>query len=138
MSDQPEPPARRAGMSAEREVVAAARERAAALAAGDPDRLRRSLHPGFHWTSHVGERFDRDAYVASNTAGALTWERQSLSEVEVVVAGQAAVLRCVVADEVVTGDGERVTFRMPVTQTWVRQDGRWTCLAGHAGPRLPE
>jgi hypothetical protein len=23
-----------------------------------------------------------------------------------------------------------------MTQTWVREDGRWLCLAGHTGPRL--
>ncbi|GAA4929842.1 hypothetical protein HD597_004271 [Nonomuraea thailandensis] len=123
-------------MSPEQQVVAAARERAAALAARDPERLRRSLHPRFHWTSHAGERFDRDGYVSANTAGALAWQGQSLTEVEVVVCGRAAVLRCVVADDVTTGEGERVTFRMPVTQTWVEEEGRWLCLAGHAGPRL--
>ena len=26
-------------------------------------------------------------------------------------------------------------FRMPVTQTWVRDEAGWRCLAGHAGPR---
>jgi hypothetical protein len=31
----------------------------------------------------------------------------------------------------------RQEFRMPMTQVWVRADGRWQCLAGHAGPRLP-
>ncbi|AQZ62663.1 unnamed protein product [[Actinomadura] parvosata subsp. kistnae] len=121
-------------MSAEREVVEAARERAAALASGDAERLRRSLHPGFHWTSHTGRRFDRDAYVAANTASGLTWRRQSLEETEVTVVGPVAVLRCVACDDVVDGRGERVTYRMPMTQTWVRQDGRWLCLAGHAGP----
>ncbi|MCA2227552.1 nuclear transport factor 2 family protein [Nonomuraea aurantiaca] len=122
-------------MNAEREVIEAAIERADALAAGDPARLRGLLHPGFHWTSHTGERFDRDGYVRSNTAGAITWKRQALTDAEVVVVGQVAVLRCVAADEV-TGEGGRETFRMPMTQTWVRQEGRWLCLAGHAGPRL--
>ncbi|MBB6550779.1 nuclear transport factor 2 family protein [Nonomuraea rubra] len=125
-----------AAVTPEQEVIAAARERAAALAARDPERLRRSLHPGFHWTSHTGERFDRDGYVTANTAAAIAWQGQTLTEVEVVVCGQAAVLRCVVADDVITGEGDRVTFRMPVTQTWVKQEGRWQCLAGHAGPRV--
>ncbi len=29
----------------------------------------------------------------------------------------------------------RTEFRMPMTQTWLRDAGRWRCLAGHAGPR---
>ncbi|MEV1172078.1 nuclear transport factor 2 family protein [Nonomuraea sp. NPDC049784] len=123
-------------MNAEQEVIEAAFERAHALAAGDPDRLRRLLHPDFRWTSHLGEQFDRDDYVLSNTAGAITWKKQSLTDAEVVVVGQVAVLRCVVADDVVTGEGDRLTFRMPMTQTWVKEEGRWLCLAGHAGPRL--
>ncbi|WP_433444767.1 nuclear transport factor 2 family protein [Nonomuraea sp. CA-141351] len=123
-------------MNAEQEVIEAAFERARALAAGDPDRLRRLLHPDFHWTSHLGEQFDRDDYVLSNTAGAIRWKKQSLTDAEVVVVGQVAVLRCVAADDVVTGEGDRLTFRMPMTQTWVKEEGRWLCLAGHAGPRL--
>ncbi|MET9242831.1 nuclear transport factor 2 family protein [Nonomuraea sp. NPDC003709] len=124
-------------MNAEQEVIAAALERADALAGGDPDRLRRLLHPDFHWTSHLGEQFDREDYVRSNTAGATTWKKQSLTDAEVVVVGQqVAVLRCVAADDVVSGESVRSTFRMPMTQTWVNEGDRWLCLAGHAGPRL--
>ncbi|MEV4109855.1 hypothetical protein [Nonomuraea sp. NPDC049695] len=46
------------------------------------------------------------------------------------------MLRCVVVDDVVTGEGVRSARRMPMTQTWVKEEGRWLCLAGHAGPRL--
>ena len=68
-------------------VVTAARERAAALADGDAERL-------------------------------------------------SALLRADVTDVVLTETGEPATFRMPVTQVWVRDRDRWLCLAGHAGPRL--
>ena len=51
------------------------------------------------------------------------------------MAGPTAVLTCVVVDEVDQGEGVR-TDTMPMTQTWVRADGRWLLLAGHAGPRL--
>ncbi|GAA3221348.1 nuclear transport factor 2 family protein [Nonomuraea helvata] len=118
-------------MNTEHEVIEAALERADALAAGDPDRLRRLLHPAFHWTSHLGEQFDRDDYVRANTAGTITWKKQSLTDPEVAVVGQqVAVLRCMVADDVVTGEGGCSTFRMPMTQTWVKEEGRWLCLAG--------
>jgi hypothetical protein len=41
-----------------------------------------------------------------------------------------------VVTDVVLRDGGEVAFQMPVTQVWVRRDNDWTCLAGHAGPRL--
>ena len=96
--------------------------------------LRRLLHPSFRWTSFVGEVFDRDAYIASNTSGALVWRSLRLEDAEVVVVGTTAVLVGVVVDEV-ERDGAIETFRLRVTQVWVR-DSEWRCLSGHAGPRL--
>jgi hypothetical protein len=122
-------------VTVEEQVVAAAEGRAAALAANDAESLLGWLHPAFRWTSHTGAGFDRDSYVASNTSGSLRWNAQRLTEVEVVVVGDTAVLRCVVTDEVDGGQGAE-EFRMPMTQTWVRENERWLCLAGHAGPRL--
>ena len=121
----------------EDQVVAAALARADALASGDGEQLRSLLHPDFHWTSHLGEQFDRELYVASNTALSLTWNNQSLAGIAVIVVGDTAVLRCVVTDRVDHGRGIE-TFRMPMTQTWVQVDDRWLCLAGHAGPRLTD
>lgn len=124
-------------MGAADEVLAAARRRAAALSAHDADGLRALLHPSFRWTTHRGEVFGRDHYVEANTSAPLWWLDQRLAEVSVTVVGDAAVLTCVVDDVVDDGSGPE-TFRMPVTQTWVRIDAaRWLCLAGHAGPRLP-
>jgi hypothetical protein len=117
------------------EVLEAARLRAAALAAGDPQQLRELLHPQFQWLSHSGERFDRESYVQSNTGGSNRWEQQELSEVKVVAHEQTAVLHCEVLDTVDRGRGPE-EFRMPMTQVWVRRDGGWVLLAGHAGPLL--
>ena len=118
------------------EVVAAACERASALADGDTERLTALLHEEFHWTSHVGETYDRTEYVRRNTQGHTLWRSQELTETEVVVVGDTAVLRADVSDVVLTEHGEPATFRMPVTQVWVRDSDRWLCLAGHAGPPL--
>lgn len=52
--------------------------------------------------------------------------------VSVTVVGDVAVLHAQTTD--VVGSGE--TFRMPMTQVWVRQEDQWLSLAGHAGPRL--
>jgi hypothetical protein len=117
------------------DVIRRAHERADALATGDRAQLSELLHPEFRWTSHAGERFDRAAYVRSNIGGRSQWFGQELSDVEVVVHEDTAVLRCAAVDTVDGGSGTEV-FRMPMTQVWVRYDARWVLLAGHAGPRL--
>jgi Domain of unknown function (DUF4440) len=115
-------------------VLEAAEERAAALAAGDADELRRLMHPELRWTTYTGAVLDRDAYVAGNTEGSLVWHEQRFERPLVTVVGDTAVLTAIVIDEV-ERDGTRETFRLRLTQTWVREHGAWRCLAGHAGPR---
>jgi Domain of unknown function (DUF4440) len=117
------------------EVLGAARARADALGRCDRAALARLLHPRFAWTSHDGQVFDRETYLRANTAGTHEWHGQRLDDPQVVVVGGTAVLRCIVIDDVDAGAG-RQTYRMPMTQTWVRSREGWQCLAGHAGPRL--
>jgi hypothetical protein len=93
------------------------------------------LHEDFKWTAHVGETYDRAEYVRRNTEGHTVWRSQHLLNPQVVIVGETAVLHAQVNDVVLTGD-DAETFRMPMTQVWVRLDGEWKCLAGHAGPRL--
>lgn len=121
-------------------MLAAAYARAAALAAGDAATLRGLLHQRFGWVSHRGDIFDRDHYVAANTApGGVQWRAQRLEQPQVSVIGDAAVLRCTVTDVVTAADGIEVRARMLMTQTWIRDHtSGWVCLAGHAGPRLDQ
>ena len=114
---------------------AAVQRRADALASGKPEALEAMLHPRFRWTSHRGEVFDRAHYIGSNTGTGLLWRQQLVDQTDVVVVGDVGVVSCVVTDHVEV-DGEARTFRMPVTQTWVRVPAGWQCLAGHAGPLL--
>ena len=67
--------------------------------------------------------------------GRTRWRGQDLGDAEVLVVGDAAVLRTVVTDTIDRADGTE-TYRMPMTQFWVRTASGWRCLAGHAGPRL--
>jgi len=115
------------------EVLMVAELRAAALVAGEPDRLRRLLHPEFRWTSHRGERLDREGFVRFHTRE-LRWVKQRLEDAEVTVVGDTALLLCTAHDTVVR-DGVEHELRMPVTQVWVRSHRSWVCLAGHAGPQ---
>ncbi len=119
-------------------VVAAAERRATALAEGDAAALRSLLHPAFRWTSFEGQVFDRESYIASNTGQhGLIWLEQRLESPEVVVEGDTALVVAVVVDRV-SRNGASETFRLRLTQVWVRADvGAWLCLGGHAGPRLP-
>lgn len=124
-------------MTAHAEVIEAAEARAAALARGDARGLLALLHPDFRWTTHTGQVFDRDAYVRRNTDGTTLWRSQQFVGPRVVVVGDTAVLLAEVADVVLSADGVPETFRMPMTQVWVRGASGWVCLAGHAGPRMP-
>jgi ketosteroid isomerase-like protein len=122
-------------MDATQEVIKAAEDRASALASGDAERLRGLLHEQFRWTTHVGQTFDRSEYIRRNTEGHTVWRSQALSNAHVVVVGDTAVLHAEVTDVVLSGEDEPTTFRMPMTQVWVRLEGGWRCLGGHAGPR---
>lgn len=125
-----------AGMDAPQQIIEAAEARAAALADGDAERLADLLHENFRWTTHVGATYNKREYIRRNTEGHTRWRSQQLHSTEVVVVGETAVLCAEVADVVMSGPEESETFRMPMTQVWVRVEGTWACLAGHAGPRL--
>jgi ketosteroid isomerase-like protein len=117
--------------------MSAAEEGASALAAGDAERLSDLLHEHFRWTTHTGETYSRSEYIRRNTEGATVWHSQDMNGVDVVVVDDTAVLYAELTDEVLGRDGRAETFRMPMTQVWVRQQADWKCLAGHAGPLQP-
>lgn len=124
-------------MSDVEDVLLAATKRAEALANADADALRSLMHPALRWTTFRGDVLDRDTYITGNTGTRLRWHGQQFLEPDVVVLDSTAVLTAVVLDEV-EGEHGRETFRLRLTQTWVRHEGRWICLAGHAGPRLDD
>jgi ketosteroid isomerase-like protein len=95
------------------------------------------MHEYLRWTTYRGDVLSLEDYVRGNTEGPLHWHGQNLLEPDVVVRGDTAVLTAVAVDDVEAEDGRR-TFRLRLTQTWVREDGQWRCLSGHAGPRMDE
>jgi ketosteroid isomerase-like protein len=119
----------------EGEVLDAAERRARALVERDAAALLALHHPELRWTTHRGEVLDRESYVRGNTEGELRWLEQRLEDTAVVIEGETAVLTAVVVDEV-ERDGRHETFRLRLTQTWVRDGDGWVVLAGHAGPKL--
>lgn len=124
-----------AGSAVEREVTAAASRRGAALAAADAATLRELMHPDLQWTTFLGEVLDCEDYIAGNIGGDLRWRAQRLDDVKVVVVGDTAVLTALVTDEVTRNDQD-LSFRLRLTQTWVRTPEGWRCLSGHASARI--
>jgi hypothetical protein len=120
-------------MTVRDEIVAAAEARSRALVARDAEALRALHHADLRWTTHRGDVRDRDRYVRGNTEEDLVWRDQRLSEVDVVVVGEAAVLTALVHDEFERA-GEPGAHSMRLTLTWVRENGTWRVLAGQAGP----
>jgi hypothetical protein len=121
------------GRSSTTLLLGGATIRGPGYARGDTAELRQLMHRNLRWTTHVGAVLDRDAYIAGNTDGSLVSREQRLEQPEVSVVGDTAILTAVVVDEV-ERDGERQTFRLRLTQTWVREAGAWQCIGGHAGP----
>ena len=117
------------------QVLDAAQRRAAALVAADAEALRSLMHPLLQWTTSKGDVLSWEQYIDSNTAGGLAWRSQRLEDTRVAVVGDTAILTARVIDEV-ERDGQDQTFALRLTQTWVRADAGWRCLAGHAGPEV--
>jgi|SRR6476646_700051 len=121
--------------SEEEEVLASAQRRALALVRGSATELRQLMHPELRWTTYRGAVLDRETYIAGNTDGSVTWVGQHFEDPVVTVIGDVAILTAVVTD-VIERHSERETFRLRLTQVWLRELGEWRCVAGHAGPRL--
>jgi Domain of unknown function (DUF4440) len=103
----------------------------AALTSGDGEQLTCLLHEDFRWTAHTGDTYDRSEYLRRNTKGQTVWQSQDLGRPHVLVVGDTPVVCTEVID--VLGAAEPEVFRMPMTQTWIRQTDGWRRLAGHAG-----
>ena len=116
------------------QVLEAAARRAAALTAGTRTPCVRLMHPSLRWTTFTGDVMSRDQYIAGNTGDRLRWRSQRLADVDVVVVADTAVLTALVTDD--SGAMVDETFTLRLTQAWVRAEGKWQCLAGHAGPEV--
>ena len=114
-------------------ILDLALRRAASLAAQDWDAVAAQLHPAFTYVNANGDRLDRAAYLALLADGPLRWNRQSLEDATVAVAGPVAVLTATVIDDVVY-EGRPETWSFVTTQTYV-DEAEWLYLAGHTAVR---
>ncbi len=114
-------------------VESIARERSRALVARDIATLERILAPQFVYTNASGVLTDKQAYLARVGTPRVQWISQELSDVQVRVVGDTAVLTAAVHDRA-TFDGEPLDARFRSTFVYVRSASGWICVAGHTSP----
>jgi ketosteroid isomerase-like protein len=120
-------------MSDTETVVAAERALQAAMRASDVAALERLLHPDLLAVAPDGSLVDRAADLAAHRSGRFAIAAIEERELEVRVAGDAAVT-LVVLDVTGTIDGADASGRLRYTRTWVRDGGEWRVLAAHIAP----
>lgn len=108
-----------------------------ALVGRDRKALERILAPGFAYTNASGEKMTRDEYLALYVdSGRMTWTSQELSQVDLSLFGDTAVVTCLVHD-VATWDGAPLDAWFRATHVWKARERRWVMLAGHACTAAP-
>src|SRR5574342_382001 len=112
-------------------VLAAARQRSAALIGKDVDALVALLHPNFLYVNASGQVLNRDQYLDQYVrSDDVQWMSQAIDEPRVADGGTAVVLTCLVHDVARYRDSDLdETFRS--TLTWIRSEQGWQCLGGH-------
>jgi len=106
-----------------------------AVERNDVDAIARFLHPDFTFTSPRGGIADRASHLDDFRNGNSRFTLVALSEVEVRVYGQRAVVTSrPTIDGMVKANGSVITMkcqRARWTDSLIFQDGAWTCVARH-------
>jgi ketosteroid isomerase-like protein len=110
-----------------------ARDRSRALIEGDIGALDRILAPAFVYTNASGEMTDKAAYLRRMTNPSVKWISQDLSDVQVRLSGDTAVLTAAVHDRA-SFDGQPLDAKFRSTFVYVRNPSGWHCVAGHTSP----
>jgi ketosteroid isomerase-like protein len=120
--------------SVERELIALENEWGQAWARHDLAFFDRIEADDYTWTSPSGEVWTkaRDlAFVKSLKPGTGGIISQAIAEMEVRLYGDAAIVmgRDIIKE---TRNGKKISRQERWTDTWVKLDGRWRCVAGHS------
>lgn len=122
--------------SVEQELIKLENEWADAWAKGDVAFFERIEADDYTWTSPSGEVWTKARDLAlvksmksvkSREAVITSWE---IAEMKVRVYGDAAVVtgRDIIKE---THEGKEINRQERWTDTWVKRDGHWQCVAGH-------
>lgn len=122
--------------SAEQELIELQHRWAAARVKGDTAFLERLYAKEFRIVTIDGSFSDRDADIALFSSGVLKPEYIRDEDMEVSIYGDVAI---VTGRELMGGTykGERDELAVRFTSIYVRRDGRWQLVAGHA-TQLPK
>lgn len=123
----------------EQAIIAIVKARSAAVVAGDVAALERILHPDFVYVNSYGLRLNRADYLGNftNSEGDLKWQSQDLSDIEIRLHGDTAIVNCRIHDafhwreELVEGDFQS-------TFVYIRSSEAWRCVAGHTSDIVVE
>jgi beta-aspartyl-peptidase (threonine type) len=94
---------------------------------GKADAVAPLLTEDFVNTDADGHTYGK-ARLLSNLKGGV-WESNSISDVQVTVHGDTAVATGAWAGKGVDGDGTRIDRHERWTETWVKINGKWQCIA---------
>lgn len=115
---------------AEQEIVALEKAWVEAINKQDPAFYEKNLAPGFVSTSDSGELRDKAATLAR--AKAKTYVvTATIEEMKVMVYGDTAIAIGIEADKG-TDNGKDASGRYRWTDTWLRINGQWQCVASHS------
>jgi uncharacterized protein (TIGR02246 family) len=114
----------------EQEVLAANRERIAALVAGDADTLDCFVGDDMSYVSPAGQVQSKAQVFAALRSGALRLERQDASDLEVRLYGDTAIVGYR-AETVTVDSGVRIEGTTRCTSVYVHRDGRWQLVLQH-------
>ncbi len=94
---------------------------------GKADVVAPLLTEDFVNTDADGETYGK-ARLLSNLKGGV-WESNGISDVQVIVSGETVIATGAWAGKGVDGDGTHIDRRERWTDTWVRINGKWQCIA---------
>ncbi len=106
-------------------------ERSQALVRGDTAALERIYADDYSAVGTSGAVRNKAQAIADNKSGALKMESQSFDNVNVRVYGDAAVITGV-ATQKGRDKGKDISGQVRFTRVYVKQNGQWRLVAGHA------
>ena len=122
-----------AAAAADPAVIAADAQLNQLIQQGAVDAAAAYYAPEFILTTGSGAPKDRARMLLEIGSPSLRLSRNVTEQVQVRVLGDTAVLTGVL-HQIGAWQGQAFDVRLQVTDTWVRQGGRWLLLAGHAQP----
>jgi ketosteroid isomerase-like protein len=116
--------------SAEQEIIRLEDEWGAALIKHDPAPIEKMIADDFIGTTPEGAVYTKAQLLESVKSSKEDIISMVDEEVKVHVYGDAAVISARNTIKVRV-EGKETSFQERYTDTWVKRDGRWKCVAGH-------